>query len=310
MTKVVPRQFNLNQRFPNVLLIGNGIIRSCAELNKLDCKGWGDYLYKLSDEQLSEKDKENIKDVPYSLKATLLAPCDDVKRHNEYTNFFKTLEFSDSKLLEDLVSLRFDAILTTNYTYEIENCFKEGYSQLKDKLKYVRTISRSSLKNIDTKFLLHTFNQIDGSPPIWHLHGELRRKSSIVLTHDEYSRLIHKLVDENIVNQNKYIDFQTEVKYKSWLDYLLVSRLYIVGFGMDFSEFDLWWILNRRKREKAKVGEIVFFESSKMNPSKKAALEALDVKVIHFSDIKEDNYIELYRKATEYIKNDLEGEEK
>ena len=302
-----PQEFNITQRVPNVLLVGNGILRSCAEINLLDCKSWDNHLYNLSQKQLSEKDKADIKDVPYSLKATLLAPTDDVNRHTEYGVQFKTLELSDKSLLNNLVSLGFDAILTTNYTYEIENCFKDGFNQLKDKSKYVKKISRSSLKNIDTKYLLHTFNQFDNSPPIWHIHGEERRKSSIVLTHDEYSRLIHKLVDENIINQNKYINYQTEIKYKSWLDYLLISNMYIVGLGMDFSEFDLWWILNRRMREKAKLGKIMFFESSRMNESIKNALKALGVDVIQFSDIKENDYISLYKEATKYIKKNLKG---
>ena len=300
-----PQEFNLAERIPNVLLIGNGILRSCADINGFDCKNWGDYLYNLSKNTLSEKQKKDIKDVPYSLKATLLAPLNDVSRHNKYSNQFKTLEFSDKSLLNNLVSLEFDAILTTNYTYEIENCFKDGFNRLKDKSKYIKTISRNSMKNIDAKYLLHTFNQFDNRPPIWHIHGEERRKTSIVLTHDEYSRLIHKLIEENIINKNKFIDYQTEIKYKSWLDYLLVSNLYIVGLGMDFSEFDLWWILNRRKREKAEVGKIVFFESTNMKESIKNALRALDVEVIQFSDIHKDDYISLYKKATEYIKNEL-----
>ena len=301
----IPQQFDLSKNIPIVLLLGNGILKSCAEVNDLDCKKWEDHLYKLSEKPLSKKDKEDIKDVPYSLKATLLAPCDDVNRHKKYVNQFKTLEFSNNDLIKDLVLLGFDAILTTNYTYEIENCFNDGFNRLKDKSKYIRTIMRSSLKNVDTKYLLHTFNQFDNSPPIWHIHGEERRKSSIVLTHDEYSRLIHKLVDENIINKNKFVDFQAEVKYKSWLDYLLVSNLYIVGLGMDFSEFDLWWILNRRMREKSKKGKIILFESNNMNESIKNALKSLEVSVIQFADIKENDYIGLYKKATEYIKNEL-----
>lgn len=304
--KIEPQKFNINKKLPDVLLVGNGVLLSTAELNGLGGESWSEKLYALSNKKLSEKKKEELKDVPYSVQATIFGDSEDDERQSKYIEVFHTLKFTDNTLLKDLTSLPFDAILTTNYTYEIENCFLSEYSELKNKLKYVKTIERSSSKNCDTKYLLHTFNQFKNRPPIWHIHGESRRKSSIVLTHDEYSRLIHQLVAENKLNKNKYIDYENEVKYKSWLDYFLMSNLYIVGLGMDFSEFDLWWILNRRMREKAKKGKIVLFESTNMNISKKKALEALGVYVKHFSEIGESDYIGLYREATKYIKNELE----
>ena len=42
-----------------------------------------------------------------------------------------------------------------------------------------------------------------------------------------------------------------EIKDKSiisWIDLMFTTDVYIVGFGMDFSEQDIWWILNKRQR--------------------------------------------------------------
>lgn len=302
--KTIPKEFNINTQLPNVLLVGNGILKSLASINNLVGKSWGEKILDLSEKR---NIKGSLENVPYSIQATIVADSDDNERQSKYIEVFDTLRFSDNTLLNDLVSLPFDAILTTNYTYEIENCFLSGYSDLKDKSKYVKTIERRSLKISDTKYLLRTFNQFENGPPIWHIHGEIRRKSSIVLTHDEYSRLIHKLVEENKFNQNKYVEYENELKYKSWLDYFLISNLYIVGLGMDFSEFDLWWILNRRKREKAKKGKIILFESFDMKESQKKALEALDVTVKPLLGVAGNNYIELYKKATAYIRDDMKG---
>ena len=302
--------FNITERLPNVLLVGNGVIRNCASYNGLTSNNWSRHIYSISKRNISDKEQELLEKVPCSIQATVLAPLKDVDRHNEYLKEFISLDFADNSLLNDLVSIGFDSILTTNYTYEIENCFHPGYSSLSSKLPYSKTIKRQSLqtKN-DTKYLLHTYNEFKNSPPIWHIHGETRRKSSVVLTHDEYSRLINCLLEENKRNKNKFILYENEVKYKSWLDYLLVSNLYIVGFGMGFSEFDLWWILNRRMREKAHTGKIIFFNSKDDCIAVQHILSQLklDIEVKSF-DIKcsdEKYYFELYSKITEYIKNDI-----
>ena len=242
------------------MLVGNGILKSCARQNNFNAKDWSQCLFDISKNKTTFITKESFKEIPYSLQATIIAPANDKERWDLYSEKLKTLSLSDNLLLKSLVTLGFDSILTTNYTYEIENCFHENYSSLKNKLPYAKTIIRKSLNyQPDPKYLLHTFNQFKNSPQIWHIHGELRRKSSIVLTHDEYSRLIHRLISENALNENKYVKFEDEVRYNSWLDYLLMSNLYIVGLGLDFSEFDLWWIINRRVRERAKTGRIVFF---------------------------------------------------
>ena len=36
-----------------------------------------------------------------------------------------------------------------------------------------------------------------------------------------------------------------------WLDSFVLGNVNILGLGMDFSELDLWWLLNRKKRESA-----------------------------------------------------------
>lgn len=41
---------------------------------------------------------------------------------------------------------------------------------------------------------------------------------------------------------------------------------------MDFSELDLWWLLNRKKREKALHGKVVFYEPERPEEAAKYAL--------------------------------------
>lgn len=302
-----PKIFNLEAKFPNVLLLGNGILKSLAELNNLKSIEWIDYIISLSEKVINEE-KSKLDGCPYPLLTSILAPYSDTDRQNKYLEKYKTMEFKDNSILRDLVSLNFDSILTTNYTYEIENCFKSNYSNLQSKNNYYKIISN------DNKQLLHTYNQFKDSPPIWHIHGELRNKSSIIGTHDEYARLINKIVQENKANENKYYFDNNSLKYSSWIDYFLMSNLYIVGFDFNFSELDLWWLLNRRMREKADIGKIYFYEplfSGEDDNSKKLfALEKMNVECMTFDfELKEDksNFGVFYKKAIDDIKKKLKG---
>lgn len=298
---------DLSKGFPNVLLLGNGILKTCAGIEGITPKGWSECISELSD-----NNKALSTEIPYSISATVLAPVNDKERQDKYIEVFNTLEFKNAELLNKLVNLGFDSVLTTNYTYEIENAFHEGFSNIKSKNQC--RFSKSTVEKENGRFLLHTYNQFENSPPIWHIHGELRRKTSLVLTHDEYSRMISHLITENAFNKNKYVKYKESVEYRSWLDYFLMSNLYIFGLGMDFSEFDLWWILNRRMRENAQVGKVIFFRSKDDNQRVCEALDSMKVDVKTFDDIdsnREDYYEVFTRKAVDYIRNDLallEGE--
>lgn len=48
--------------------------------------------------------------------------------------------------------------------------------------------------------------------------------------------------------------------FDSWIDSFILGDVYVLGFGFDFSEIDLWWILNRKMREKAEKGKVYFYE--------------------------------------------------
>ena len=92
------------------------------------------------------------------------------------------------------------------------------------------------------------------------MHGEARRKTSLVLSHDEYGRLISKMVSYNKYRGNDFEEKRDLITFESWIDYMIVGNVYIIGCGFDFSEFDLWWLLSRRQRETAAKGRVVFYE--------------------------------------------------
>ena len=64
-------------------------------------------------------------------------------------------------------------------------------------------------------------------------------------------------------NENRYeinSKSDTEMAFNSWLDSFILGDVYVLGFRFDVSEFDLWWLLNRKLREKTPHGKVYFFE--------------------------------------------------
>ena len=47
---------------------------------------------------------------------------------------------------------------------------------------------------------------------------------------------------------------------RSWSDWFILGDVYAVGFGYDFSEFDLWWAAERKARENARVGRLIAWQ--------------------------------------------------
>lgn len=97
---------------------------------------------------------------------------------------------------------------------------------------------------------------------------------------------------------------------RSWLDSFILGDVYILGFGMDFSELDIWWLLNRKKRENAIHGQVFYYEPGGDDFSEKAELlKLLGVKVFHCGvttpigtpEEKNKAYREFYLKAIQDI---------
>lgn len=82
--------------------------------------------------------------------------------------------------------------------------------------------------------------------------------------------------------------------------------MYIIGLGLDFSEFDLWWLLSRRKREKAPTGNVYVFNPENENSDVRESLRMMGYEVdtfgMNISDGNNDEkYAGFYRKSIDKI---------
>jgi len=293
------------------MLIGNGILK-CYDGGYPD---WNTIIAYISSNVEIE-----LNAAPYPIQAMVTANMQDSYRRKRYAEYFCKADSTDFKngyvyrqgnsIIKKILDLNSDAILTTNYTYEIENELCNNYNRFNESKKrnYAFWCDKKANNRIH-KFNRFLYNGI--TRDIWHIHGETRNISSIVFTHDEYSRITSDIVEYCRSAKNKYNNFSQSINMISWIDYFIIGDLYILGFGFEYSEFDLWWLLNRRVREKADIGKVHFFIpywELKDKSSIKYIMDQLNVDVITGKDIVEEGkYFSFYEFAINKIKKIQEG---
>ena len=223
---------------------------------------------------------------------------------------------SQTAVLRAILTYGFDEILTTNYSYELEMA---ALGKTVDDERFIKKMAEHTDKvsRVEGKYLLHSYNRtsVNGNDArIWHIHGEARKPDSMILGHYYYANLLGRMIKYAEDNENRYernAIAGEETVINSWLDAFLLGDVYILGFTFDVSEFDLWWLLNRKLRERAPHGKVYFFEPySEGFDVKIELLKLLDVE--HFDcrirkpnkddPQKREKYREFYERALALIK--------
>ena len=293
---------------PQILLLGNGLNLAYGGTS------WSELLNKIK----VRDDIPKKLDCPMPLQAVLYTN-NDIKTamENQKQKLFGSLATEEqTDVLQNILTYSFDEILTTNYSYELEMAAL-GHSvdverPIKKKAEHTQKVQR-----VETKYLLHTYNRaiFNGTQNrIWHIHGEARKPDSMILGHYYYANLLARMVKYTSDNANRYENDAKagkDTEINSWLDAFILGDVYILGFTFDLSEFDLWWLLNRKMREKAPHGKVYFFEpySGGFN-EKTELLKLLDVEHIDCNIKKPDKndprkaekYREFYDEALIIIK--------
>ena len=272
---------------PKVLLLGNGLCRA------YDGMSWDQLLDEIKDKKAFPHPARNYL-LPMPLKAAMLANNTLSRKlreiategitgdlHTEKTtwkNFVCTTEEMRSQIRR-LVNCGFDYILTTNYSYEIEAALL-GEETLGPQ-RISKLMNFHEVDHAQTQFLINTFNQVGGIP-IWHIHGEARKPGSMVLGHYYYGKLLRRCVarldgtkevteDKHPAYFGKEKEFSRNFKMRrpqkigSWIDAFVLGDVYILGFGMDFSEADLWWLIEYKRNHPEFCGRTIFLEPEKDN---------------------------------------------
>lgn len=199
------------------------------------------------------------------------------------------------KLLGDM---NFEHYLTTNYDYAFEKALAITPDKLSSEEIFSLRRKRKYKSNIGTKYL-------------WNIHGEIDSPKSIMLGLDHYCGSVSK-IDAYVKGNYKYfvdgepipimsMDKKLESGsfcYTSWVDLFFSSNLHIIGLSLDYSETDLWWVLNKRARFAADnlVKNNIFFYVDYIDEQKRGLLESFDVNVV-VTEVIDKDYEGMYRSA-------------
>ena len=290
---------------PKVLLLGNGIPRAFGG------ESWNELLKKISDKSYSFTITD---DMPMPLKATLLSNNKLKSKLEELVDskWGLSVKPKEKEFLQKLLALDFDYILTTNYSCEIECALLNMNEITRDHIKERRAHYSDGMQ---TKFLIKTCNYFDDrNLSVWHIHGDVYSSETIALDNKYYGKLIGKY-QERINEKKGYANVcksKESEEITSWIDAFLLGDLYILGFGMNFSETDLWWLLEYKSNSQDKIfGETVFLDKTpskieKGSPQwcKRELMKIWNVTIKDF-DFTKNDFPAFYKKAYEYLKEEV-----
>ena len=259
---------------PRVLLLGNGILRLAGGID------WNTLLNPLNTRCVPTGVLEQV---PMSMRPETMSGTNVENISKQISAALINSKNCLSPQLEELLSLDFDCILTTNYTYEIEAVLHQGKWSKYTRSKCFQYLGDGNAKQHNLQ-CCYVLQRSDGKTiPVFHIHGDAYRSTSLVLSYHSYVRAAYYLFEYSKKRKNIYQENQQEEKpinAASWFDWFLCGDVYSVGFGWEPCEFDLWWANERKSREKAGVGKhIAYFTDENKEIAQKEMLRAMNAAV-------------------------------
>lgn len=294
-----------------VYLFGNGINRQnsvdCSDITANNAVSWESLLEKLNqtfadgevrniiktNEGQGEKEGFEQKEFPFVYEEIRARKNVDKNEIGEKIQcLVKRMKRNNRH--DNLHQLKADAILTTNYDYLIENSIDPNWKRQ----KFTSTTEK--------KYSLYRSQKAKGLD-VWHIHGEQAMKSSIMLGfkhYIDYSAEVRNRATKWVARQKGANIQDDKLKQSSWVDFFFTHNVHIVGLGMGYSEYPLWWLLNYRAYKKVKEqnlsisNEVNFLicKKEQLSPQQQNihdALRALDVKVQMIEAKNFDHFYEL-----------------
>lgn len=290
------------------LLLGNGLNRLSMPLS------WKALLERLADDLgvsgqvvVSDQKPLSLHFEELCLRMTGYSTARDaenaVKKH-----IAKLVNVFPIHSLHARLAKQFQVILTTNYDLTIEEVLGGG-------LRQIRTVLPESRYSL--------FRRIEvGTRAVWHVHGDALRPQSILLGYDHYAGYLQKVrnyLTNGVPGEGAMGMLRSPLRaglhdferydVHSWVDYFLRDHLHVVGFGFDFTEIDLWWLLVFKRRRGARTGRTFVYlididgGAGERDGAKMSLFQSLGVDVVI---IRAGDYEEGYAKVVDAVASKIE----
>ena len=297
-------EFDLaSKRYPRVLLLGNGILRLRGGVS------WEALLSRIAVNDDIQDDV--LREIPMAMRVEALCGADVEGARLRAAGEFEPIDACVTDTLRRLLSLPWDCVLTTNYTYEAEGVMlNRSRFGREDRSRMLVCMNGSVLRRDNLHFCY--IMERKGLPPlpVWHIHGDLGRPESMILSYYSYAKAISRLQKYNRKLKNAFqeaVEARRTISPLSWSDWFILGDVYSVGFGYDFSEFDLWWAAERKARENAAVGRLIAYQDRQEKSDPVCALlKSIGAEVVRVRDY--DDYTQFYSIVIDDIEERIRGE--
>lgn len=88
----------------------------------------------------------------------------------------------------------------------------------------------------------------------------------------------------------------------SWIEFFFNSHVHILGLSLDYSETDLWWLLNKRARLMLdnEINNKIYYYDSDIDPAKETLLKSMSVIVCNVP--RKNGYVSAHNELIEKLK--------
>jgi len=211
-----------------------------------------------------------------------------------------------------ILSVPLSDIITTNYSYELEQA--AGITPCKNAYYRARDYSKKPLTKSEDLTRLYTYSDLTSyKKKVWHIHGDASSPKSVTMGHYWYGKLLKNI-------ESRAADFirvyrigeskNTDVPCMSWVDAFLAKDVYMVGFGFDISELDLWWLACCKKRNFSAT-KIYFYTHKKNDEIRlKALFDSYGIEICNHIKLVNENYLKFYEEVIKDITGKIEEKRK
>lgn len=249
-----------------VLLVGNGI----NQLARI-VPSWYELFTNAVKVDGFEVKRSLSPTLEYELNAQAILDADNTKKASDIKrDIAGYLTAIQRELQEDweriihkkLMDIAPEILLTTNYDYFLEMAADPNF-------KFGRASTRETL------YSKERFRD-SGNHRIYHIHGEAMVPSSICLGYGHYVGSIQYIRSEltkaaankeNLYHLYAVLKGYEEPVPNRWYYHFFTDDIYIIGFGLDAAEQDIWWLLYYRAEQMRThpgliTNKIIYFETS------------------------------------------------
>ena len=285
---------------PPVLFLGNGI--------NLLFQGmpWKEIVAEFARESGIEIDQYPFGRLPVTMQIVAVSNNHIDSKMGVLAEKLLSSEITEAQreFLLKILSVPAEQIVTTNYTYEIEQALSSQYSRGRAPNSTFFSVDKIDSSN---DMMLHRFTRLpleSNYRYIWHIHGLAYKPSSITIGHYYYGRLISQIQRYigNMMVRYKRAESQGKLyEPKSWVDYFLMGDVHMLGFGMDTSEFELWWLTCCKQRNFS--DSKIYFYTRGIEPERELLMRSYGIQIINCEG---ERYLDSYESALREIRKRME----